>query len=215
MWRTERMCAPRKLLPIIAVAGLAVATGGLSVGASTAATTSTTAATTATTTANIGTALHGVQKASTLKSLSTALQTGLKFANSAAPLIGASGLVYSGQIQRNILEQQAAYSNFQSAQEEETYQLRKDQRRRRLAIALGKQRALFGISGVRLEETPTDILTSTARSFAEDDFYDRYGTSGRMTSAKISASNLRQSGEQAELGGLLSAELTLARRGVI
>ena len=209
------MCAPRKLLPIIAIAGLAVATGGLSVGASTAATTSTTAATTATTTANIGTALHGVQKASTLKSLSTALQTGLKFANSAAPLIGASGLVYSGQIQRNILEQQAAYSNFQSTQEEETYQLRKDQRRRRLAIALGKQRALFGISGVRLEETPTDILTSTARSFAEDDFYDRYGTSGRMTSAKISASNLRKSGEQAELGGLLSAELTLARRGVI
>ena len=205
------MCAPRKLLPIIAIAGLAVATGGLSVGATTAATTSTTAATTAattaSTTANFGTAFHATQQASTLKSLSTALQTGLKFANSAAP-VGAGGLVYSGQIQKNILEQQAAYSQFQSAQEEETYALRKDQRRRRLAIALGKQRALFGISGVRLEETPTDILTSTARSFAEDDFYDRYGTSGRMTSAKISASNLRQSGEQAELGGLLSAELT-------
>ena len=213
------MCAPRKLLPIIAIAGLAVATGGLSVGATTAATTSTTAATTAattaSTTANFGTAFHATQQASTLKSLSTALQTGLKFANSAAPLIGAGGLVYSGQIQKNILEQQAAYSQFQSAQEEETYALRKDQRRRRLAIALGKQRALFGISGVRLEETPTDILTSTARSFAEDDFYDRYGTSGRITSAKLSASNLRQSGEQAELGGLLSAELTLARRGVI
>ena len=133
------MCAPRKLLPIIAIAGLAVATGGLSVGATTAATTSTTAATTAATSANIGTALHGAQQASTLKSLSTALQTGLKFANSAAPLIGAGGLVYSGQIQKNILDQQAAYSNFQSAQEEETYALRKDQRRRRLAIALGKQ----------------------------------------------------------------------------
>ena len=204
------MCAPRKLLPIIAIAGLAVATGGLSLGASTA----TTAASTAATTANVA-PLVGVQQTSTLKSLSTVLQTGLKFANSAAPLIGAGGLVYSGQIQRNILEQQAAYSNFQSAQEEETYALRKDQRRRRLAIALGKQRALFGISGARLEETPTDILSSTARSFAEDDFYDRYGTSGRITSAKLSASNLRQSGEQAELGGLLSAELTLARRGVI
>ena len=70
------MCAPRKLLPIIAIAGLAVATGGLSVGATTAATTSTTAATTAATSANIGTALHGAQQASTLKSLSTALQTG-------------------------------------------------------------------------------------------------------------------------------------------
>ena len=74
---------------------------------------------------------------------------------------------------------------------------------------------MYGISGVRLEETPTDILTQTARSFAEDDFYDRYGTSGRMLSASLSADNLRQSGEQAELGGLLSAELTLARRGVV
>ena len=140
---------------------------------------------------------------------------GLKYANSAAPLTGASGLVYSGQVQKGILESQAAYSQFQSAQEEETYALRKDQRRRRLAIALGKQRALYGISGVRLEETPTDILSSTARSFAEDDFYDRYGTSGRMTSASLSAGNLQASAEQAELGGLLSAELTLARRGVI
>ena len=91
------MCAPRKLLPIIAIAGLAVATGGLSLGASTA----TTAASTAATTANVA-PLIGVQQTSTLKSLSTVLQTGLKFANSAAPLIGAGGLVYSGQIQQNI-----------------------------------------------------------------------------------------------------------------
>lgn len=201
------MCAPRKLLPVLAIGALAVATGGASAGAL--ASSSVTATTPATLLPQLGT------QASTLTNLTTALKTSLKFVNTAAPIIGAGGLVYSGQIQKNILEQQAAYSNFQSAQEEETYQLRKDQRRRRLAIALGKQRALFGISGVRLEETPTDILTSTARSFAEDDFYDRYGTSGRMTSAKISASNLRKSGEQAELGGLLSAELTLARRGVI
>ena len=33
--------------------------------------------------------------------------------------------------------------------------------------------------------------------------------------SSLSAENLRQSGEQAQLGGLLSAELTLARRGVI
>lgn len=212
------MCAPRKLLPILAIGALAVATGGLSVGATTAATgatTATTASSAASTAALASEVSYVASSTSTLSNLGNALKVGLKYANSAAPLIGASGLVYSGQVQKGILESQAAYSQFQSAQEEETYALRKDQRRRRLAIALGKQRALYGISGVRLEETPTDILSSTARSFAEDDFYDRYGTSGRMTSASLSAGNLQASAEQAELGGLLSAELTLARRGVI
>ena len=203
------MCAPKKLLPVLAIAGLAVATGGLSVGATTAATGATTAVTPATLIPQLG------SQASTLSNLGNALKVGLKFANTAAPLIGAGGLVYSGQLQKSILEQQANYANFQSAQEEETYALRKDQRRRRLAIALGKQRALYGISGVRLDETPTDILSSTARSFAEDDFYDRYGTSGRMLSASLSADNLRLSGKQAELGGLLDASLTLSRRGII
>ena len=202
------MCAPKKLLPILAIGALAFATGGLSFGA-------TTAATSASTTASIGTSLHGVQQASTLKSLSTALKVGLKYANTAAPLIGAGGLVYSGQVQKGILEQQAAFSNFQASQEAETYSLRKDQRRRELARALGKQRALYGISGVSLADTPTDILASTARTFSEDDFYDRYGTSGRMVSAKLSSQNLLLSGKQAELGGLLSAEMSLAQRGTV
>jgi len=198
------MCAPRKLLvPLVIGGALAVATGGLSVGATAASTTAPLAA--ASTTSQF----------STLRSLSTALKVGLKYANTAAPLIGASGLIYSGQVQKGILEQQAAFSNFQASQESETYALRKDQRRRELARALGKQRALYGISGVSLENTPTDILASTARSFSEDDFYDRYGTSGRMTSAKLSAKNLSLSGEQAQLGGLLNAEMTLAQRGTI
>lgn len=207
------MCAPRKLLPVLAIAGLAVATGGLSLGATTAATTAATTSTIAPLAAGNAGALAA--QTSTLSNLGTALKVGLKYANIASPLIGSAGLVYSGQIQKGILEQQAMFSSFQSAQEEETYALRKDQRRRRLAQALGKQRALYGISGVKLEETPTDILTQTARSFAEDDFYDRYGTSGRMLSASLSADNLRQSGRQAELGGLLDSTLTLSRRGVV
>jgi hypothetical protein len=204
------MCAPRKVLTIAAIAGLAVATGGLSVGATAGAASATTASTAA-----VGGGASYAATSSTLSSLSTALKVGLKYANTAAPLIGASGLVYSGQVQKGILEQQAAFSNFQASQESETYALRKDQRRRELARALGKQRALYGTSGVALENTPTDILASTARSFSEDDFYDRYGTSGRMVSANISADNLRMSGEQAQLGGLLNAEMTLAQRGTI
>ena len=205
------MCAPKKIVPLLAVGALAYATGGLSVAGTSAATTSTTAATTA----NFGTVFHATQKATTLKSLSTALQTGLKFANTAAPLIGATGLVYSGQIQKGILEQQAMSTMYGASQEEETYKLRSDQRKRELARALGKQRALYGISGVSLSDTPTDVLASTSRAFAEDDFYDRYGTAGRIVSRNVSASNLRTSGQQAELGGLLNAELTLARRGLV
>ena len=40
-------------------------------------------------------------------------------------------------------------------------------------------------------------------------------TAGRIVSRNVSASNLRTSGQQAELGGLLNAELTLARRGLV
>ena len=207
------MCAPRKVLTIAAIAGLAVATGGLSVGATAGAASATTAAASAAVATGGGASYAATT--STLSSLTTALKVGLKYANVAAPLIGASGMVYSGQVQKGILEQQAAFSNFQASQESETYALRKDQRRRELARALGKQRALYGTSGVALENTPTDILASTARSFSEDDFYDRYGTSGRMVSANISADNLRMSGEQAQLGGLLNAEMTLAQRGTI
>ena len=207
------MCAPRKVLTIAAIAGLAVATGGLSVGATAGAASATTAASSAAVATGGGASYAATT--STLSSLTTALKVGLKYANVAAPLIGASGMVYSGQVQKGILEQQAAFSNFQASQESETYALRKDQRRRELARALGKQRALYGTSGVALENTPTDILASTARSFSEDDFYDRYGTSGRMVSANISADNLRMSGEQAQLGGLFNAEMTLAQRGTI
>ena len=203
------MCAPRKaIVPLIIAGGLAYATGGLSAGA--------TASTAASSGAVVSDAAFvASSQATTLSSLSNALRVGLKYANTAAPLIGASGLIYSGQVQKGILEQQASFSKFQSSQESETYALRKDQRRRELARALGKQRALYGISGVSLENTPTDILASTARSFSEDDFYDRYGTSGRMVSANLSAANLSLSGEQAQLGGLLNAEMTLAQRGTI
>ena len=201
------MCAPRKLLPVLAIGALAVATGGASAGAL--ASSSVTATTPATLLPQLGT------QASTLTNLTTALKTSLKFVNTAAPIIGAGGLVYSGQVQKSILEQQALATNFGASQEEETYKLRRNQRKRELARALGKQRALYGISGVKLENTPVDVLASTASAFAEDDFYDRYGTASRITSAGISADNLRKSGEQAELGGLLNAELTLARRGIV
>ena len=216
------MCAPRKaLVPLIIAGGLAVATGGLSFGATAATGASTAAATTASTSsaASLYSTITGANAAatstSTLSSLSSALKLGLKYANTAAPFIGSAGLVYSGQLQKGIYEQQAAFSKYQATQEEETYQLRKDQRRRQLAIALGKQRSLYGISGVAIENTPTDVLSQTSRNFAFDDYVDKYSTAGKMTSLGLSATNLKASGRQAEFGGLLSAELTLARRGIV
>ena len=61
----------------------------------------------------------------------------------------------------------------------------------------------------------SEVYDSVCSKINEDDFYDRYGTASRIVSAGISADNLRKSGEQAELGGLLNAELTLARRGIV
>jgi len=213
------MCAPRNIIPLLAIGGLALATGGAgaAVAGSTTASAGATSAAALSGSFTTGTTLtsSALSANTTLGGLTTALRTGLKYANTAAPFIGSAGLVYSGQIQKSIFEQQAAFSQFQNSQETESYALRKDQRRRELAKALGKQRALYGVSGVRLEQTPLDIFSSTARSFAEDDFYDRYGTAGRLASNSISADNLRLSGSQAELGGLLNAELTLARRGLV
>lgn len=218
MWRIElKVCAPRKaLVPLIIAGGLAVATGGISIGATTATTASTASTVVPASVAGMEAAIVGssIAPTTTLGSLSSALKVGLKYANTAAPLIGSAGLIYSGQIQKGILEQQAAFSEFQAGQEEETYQIRKDQRKRQLAIALGKQRALYGTSGVAIENTPTEILQSTASSFAFDQYVDRYQTASRMTSANLSASNLKTSASQAELGGLLNAELALARRGI-
>ena len=83
------------------------------------------------------------------------------------------------------------------------------------------RRAVSFIAGWSLLDVDIPVLafentpTSTAKSFAEDDFYDRYGTAGKIASAGISADNLRLSGDAAELGGLLSANLTLARRGIV
>jgi hypothetical protein len=218
------MCAPRKaLVPLLIAGGLAVATGGLSFGASTATTAATTSSVSAAATAAnaaqgfeyLNFATGTASQTSTLSSLTSALKTGFQYAQQASPFIGAYGLVYSGQVQKSIYENQAAYAKYQAVQEEETFQLRKDQRRRQLAIALGKQRALYGISGVTLEETPTDILEQTTRNFAFDDYVDKYSTAGKMTSLGMSASNLQASGRQAELGGLLSAQLTLNRRGFV
>ena len=205
------MCAPKKIVPILAIGALALATGGIGAAAAGGATAGSSVAIAP------GSAkfLAASSQASTLSSLTTALQVGLKYANTAAPLIGAVGSVYSGQVQKSIFEQQALATAYGAMQEEETYKLRRNQRKRELVRALGKQRALYGISGVSLADTPTDVFASTAKSFAEDDFYDRYGTAGKIASAGISADNLRLSGDAAELGGLLSANLTLARRGIV
>jgi hypothetical protein len=205
------MCAPRKaLIPLLIAGGLAVATGGVSLGA-----TATTAASTTASTAALASEVSYVGASSTLSSISSALSTGLKYANLASPIIGATGLIYSGQIQKGIYEQQAAMAKFQAQNEEDTYVLRKDQRRRQLAIALGKQRALYGVTGVDLANTPTDVLSQTSRNFAYDDYVDRFNTAGKITSYGLSAENMQASGRVSQFGGLLNAGITLGRRGTV
>lgn len=216
------MCAPtRDLAKIAAIAAVAYATGGTSLFAS---------APAATTAATTGTALTTTQLASTslafvppVGAATTTAAAGFNWAGMfstlgnvakiATPIIGAAGSIYSSQLTANALEAKANAVNFQIGVSQEAYQLRKIRRQREAAQAIGKQRALFGLTGVGIEGTPTDVLEQTSARYAEDQYYDLFNTSQNMYSKQLSAQGLRQEAEAARTGGYIKAATTLAMRG--
>jgi len=72
---------------------------------------------------------------------------------------------------------------------------------------------LFGLTGVGIEGTPTDVLEQTSARFAEDQYYDLFNTSGKMYTQELTAKNYLLEADAAEKGGLISAGTTLALRG--
>ena len=194
------MCAPTKDLAKIAIiAGAAYATGGLSLGGTTAATAST-AATTA------GTASSAFNWSGMFSTLSNAVRI-------AAPVIGVAGSVYGGVLQANILKSKANFVDYSITMDTEAAALRRVQRERQRRAALATQYAKFGLTGVTVEGTPTDVLAQTSAKFAEDQFIDTFNTAQGIYSKQISASQLRQEAQAAQLGGIVNAANTLAMRG--
>ena len=208
------MCAPTKdLVKIAAIAAVAYASGGSSLFASTAAAGTTTASTAAlsTTSLAIPTTVYG-QTAAATSSLFSTIGTFAKFAT---PIIGAAGQIYSGAINANILNQKANLVDYSVLMDMETAALRKIKRQRQAAEAIGKQRARYGLTGVTLEGTPTDILEETSATFAEDQFIDDFNTSGKLYTKQLTASGLRQEAQAAQLSGYVGAVTTVANRGLL
>lgn len=215
------MCAPTKdLVKIAAIAAVAYASGGTSLFASAPAAAGTvTTAATSTAAANIftGTSLalpttFAGQTAAASSSLFSTLGTFAKFAT---PIIGAAGQIYSGAINANILKQKANLVDYSILMDMETSALRKIKRQRQAAEAIGKQRARYGLTGVTLEGTPTDILEETSATFAEDQFIDDFNTSGKLYTKQLTASGLRQESQAAQLSGYVGAVSTIANRGLL
>jgi hypothetical protein len=190
------MCAPTKdLVKIAVLAGAAYATGGISLGAT--ATTATTAATTATTAAS---------SSGMFSTIANVIKIG-------APILGAAGNIYSGMIQSNMLKAKANFVDFSIGMDAEASALRKIQRARNMRATIESQKAKYGVSGITLEGTPTDILSETSAKFAEDQFIDDFNTSQKMYGKQISAGQLRTEAQAAVLGGVTTAATTLAMRG--
>ena len=190
------MCAPRNQLAQLAlVAATAYVSGGSSLFASAGASTAATAATTATSTSSV-------------------LSTLANAAKIALPVLGAAGQIYSGYMQANLANQRATFLDYQAGTEREASALRKARRDRELLKAIGKQRALYGVSGVTLEDTPGDIIGLTASNFAEDQFTDDFNTAQSIISKTTSAENYRTEAKNLVIGGYTSAATTLGTRGI-
>tara|TARA_R100001086_G_scaffold55829_1_gene25148 strand:- start:3538 stop:4194 length:657 start_codon:yes stop_codon:yes gene_type:complete len=188
------MCAPKNDLAKLAIIGAAAyASGGTSLFATSSASTAATASATNT----------------------TILSTLANAAKVALPVIGAAGQVYSGYMNAQMLRNRANFTDYQVGVEEESFALRKVKRQRALAQQLGKQRALYGLSGVTIEGSPGDILAQTRANYAEDEFIDAYNTSQSILSKKFSSTALRSEAKTAIIGGYTNAATTLGTRGDI
>ena len=132
----------------------------------------------------------------------------------ALPVIGAGGQIYSGYVQAQLKNQQADFKGFEVTQQKEAFALRKVKRLRAMAQAIGKQRALYGVAGVTLTGTPSDVLGQTAATFAEDEFVDAFNTSQGILSKQLQGDMLRTEAKNSIIGGYTNAAVTLGTRGL-
>ena len=193
------MCAPRSTLVRTALLGAAIyATGGaaaagsgfLSSGAA-------------------GGASLATQAASTTSTLSTLANA----ARYVLPVVSAGGQIFQGYMNANIMRQKANFVSYEIASEKSAFALRKAQKRREMIQAIGKQRALYGVTGATLEGSPADVLGLTASNFAENIFIDSFNTSQKILGKEQQKDILGSEAQASIIGGYTSAATTLGTRG--
>jgi len=190
------MCAPKNQLIKTALIGAAIyATGG--------------AAASSLLTTSGGVSAAATTTASTTSTLST-LAKAAKFV---LPAISAGGNILQGYMNSQILAQKANFVNFEIATEKSAFSLRKAQKRREMIQAIGKQRALYGVTGTTLEGSPADVLGLTASNFAENVYIDAFNTSQKILGKEQQKDILNQESKNAIIGGYTAAATTLGTRG--
>ena len=125
------------------------------------------------------------------------------------PAISAGGNILQGYMQSQILAQKANFVNFEIATEKSAFSLRKAQKRREMIQAIGKQRALYGVT----EGSPADVLGLTASNFAENVYIDAFNTSQKILGKEQQKDILNQESKNAIIGGYTAAATTLGTRG--
>jgi hypothetical protein len=128
-------------------------------------------------------------------------------------VIGSAGSIYGGYVQANLLRQQANMVDYSIGQDREAFALRKAKRQRELVLAIGKQRARYGLTGVTLEGSPGDVLSLTAANFAEDQYIDAFNTSGSILSKEQKKDTLNKEADYSIVGGYTKAAQYLGTRG--
>ena len=155
----------------------------------------------------------GYTGAATAASTTSTLSTLATAARYALPVISAGGNILQGYMQSQILAQKANFVNYDIATEKSAFTLRKAQKRREMIQAIGKQRALFGITGTSLEGSPADVLGMTAGNFEENIYVDAFNTSQKILGMEQQKDILNQEARNSIIGGYTAAATTLGTRG--
>ena len=190
------MCVPRNNLARTALLGAAIyATGG--------------AAASSLLSTSGGSMAAATSTASTTSTLSTLANA----ARYVLPAISAGGQIFQGYMNANIMRQKANFVNYEIASEKSAFALRKAKKQREMIQAIGKQRALYGVTGTTLEGSPADVLGLTASNFAENIYIDSFNTSQKILGKEQQKNILESEAQASIIGGYTSAATTLGTRG--
>jgi len=117
------------------------------------------------------------------------------------------------KMQQNSAKAQAQMYDYQGKVAQTTGALQEDDQRKQADILLGKQRAIFGASGVDpTSGSAADVYSQTAKDAEHNIFQTTFNTSNTVARANQSAANSIYEGNQQAMGTLLNYGSRMAGR---
>jgi hypothetical protein len=124
----------------------------------------------------------------------------------------ASTLFSIGAQQSQAKRQQAMYDRQAQVTTTENA-LQAEDRQRRLATQISKQRALYGASGVEIDGSPADVIEDTAGKFAREQYNADFNAETKIGSYQVSGDNAQADANAKSVGTLFNFASTTAKRG--